>query len=79
MHRLECESRINKLLTEIWDICKEYNPNEKYISLSVIENEEGTSYAFNNEDWGKDAEHPINFWRNIETAKEEESDVRSEV
>lgn len=61
MTRTECEHRIAEHMESIIAILKEYNPESKYLSLSFCGSESETFYQFNNEYFGADAEHPVDF------------------
>lgn len=54
-NREQTESKISKILTDIVDVYKEYNPGGKYLSLTFID---GVMF-FSNESWKKDAGLPI--------------------
>ena len=50
MTRSECEERIKDLFDQIVDIYKEYNPNGKYLTASMVS---GNSLSINNAYWEK--------------------------
>lgn len=59
MTKQECEQQILEKLKEIADIAKEYNPNTDYLDLHFRLSINVA--AFNNENWGKDEEKPLDF------------------
>ena len=63
MTREECEKQIYEKITEILDIVKDYNPDNDYLSISVLNG--GRFVQFWNEDWGKDKEKPIDYYKSI--------------
>lgn len=67
MTREECEKQIYEKIQEILDIVKEYNPDNTYLSISVLNG--GRFVQFWNEDWLKDKEKPIDYYKSI-TEKE---------
>lgn len=60
MTREECEKQIYEKITEILDIMEDYNPDNTYLTISVL----GGYVQFNNEYWDKDMEKQINFFKN---------------
>lgn len=63
MTRTECEKQIYEKITEILDIVKDYNPDNTYLSISVLNG--GRVVQFWNEDWMKDKEKPIDYHKGI--------------
>lgn len=63
MTREECEKQIYEKITEILDIVKDYNPDNDYLSISVLNG--GRFVQFWNEDWSKDKEKPIDYYKSI--------------
>ena len=61
MKREECEKQIYEKITEILDIVKDYNPDNTYLTISVL----GEYVQFNNEYWNKDRNNSINYFKVI--------------
>ena len=62
--REECEKQISEKINEILEIVKEYNPDNTYLSISVLNS--GKIVQFWNENWAKDIEHQISYYNNRE-------------
>lgn len=58
MDRKECEKRIAEKAREIEQIVKEYNPECKYVGVSIVNG----FIDIHNEYFGNDAERPIHAW-----------------
>lgn len=61
MTREECEKQISEKINEILEIVKEYNPDNNYLSISVLNS--GRVIQFWNENWDKDSEHLIDYFK----------------
>ena len=66
--RAAVEKYIYKHVKKILKRYKEYNPDGKYLAISIVEDEDGQSIFFHNEYWneGTDADIPINFFKTKE-------------
>jgi hypothetical protein len=58
MDRKECEKRIAEKVREIEQIVKEYNPECKYVGMSIVDG----FIVMHNAYFGDDAERPIHAW-----------------
>jgi len=58
MSREECEAKIAQQVREIWSTYLQYNPNGKYLTLSVLD---GSTIMFSNEYSGDDFDKPIDY------------------
>jgi hypothetical protein len=65
MTRAEAEHRIAEHMESIIAILREYNPESKYLSLFYHKQNGQGYYHVNNEYYDADAEHPIDFGKNI--------------
>jgi subtilase family serine protease len=65
MTRAECEAKIAAEVEKIIGILKEYNPECEYLTVGYFASDFGSSFFFNNEYWGNDAERPINYCKQI--------------
>ena len=71
MTRADCETRIFYGLQDIWDDYVKYNPNGKYLSLSIMAENGRVVLQANNECWehdendmhGNDYDAPVRFCR----------------
>lgn len=57
MTREEAVTKIEKLLLEIADVCKEYCPDSDLLNMAITSD---TCWAFNAY-WDRDSEHPIDI------------------
>lgn len=58
MDRKECEKRIAEKAREIEQIVKEYNPECKYVVVTIVNG----CIDIHNEYYGEDVERPIHAW-----------------
>lgn len=58
MNRLDCEAKIVEKLREIEAIAKEYCPDCRHLSLTIIDG----NVSVNNRFWKENADRPINAW-----------------
>lgn len=72
MNRAECEARIAKKLKEIIDIYAQYNPEGKYLSLTIFPKHSIQFWNQNYDDDTIDVEYPIDYWERFD--KEDNKD-----
>lgn len=56
MKREECEKQIRDLMIQIYKVYHEYNPDGKYISMFIMDDD----LFMNNAYYSDDADHPLN-------------------
>lgn len=61
MLREEVEYSIKMRISRLWKFYKKYNPDGKYLNISIHENDGKTIAFANNSYWDEDAEKPVNI------------------
>lgn len=73
MNKEIIECLIVEKLREIWDICRQYDPDGDYLSMCIFDKEEGFTVSANN---GADSDKPIGVFYDGETGEIYHSDLR---